>query len=65
MSEHRKLTEEEKQQLALLAAKIVAEHDFLNSDKEGEARFEEMVNNLPLDYLDALKILENPFACWN
>ena len=51
MSEHRKLTEEEKQQLALLAAKIAAEHDFLNSDKEGEARFEEMVNNLPLDYL--------------
>ena len=52
MSEHRKLTEEEKKQLALLAAKIAAEHDFLNSEKEGEARFEEMV-------------LENPFACWN
>lgn len=65
MSEIRKLTEEEKKQLALLAAKIEAENNFLNSDKEGEARFEEMVNNLPLDYLDALKILENPFACWN
>ena len=65
MSEIRKLTEEEKKQLALIAAKIVAENDFLNSDKQGDERFEEMINDLPLDYIKALKILENPFACWN
>lgn len=65
MSEIRKLTEEEKKQLALLAAKIEAENNFLNSDKEGEERFEEMVNNLPLEYTKALKILDNPFAIWN
>lgn len=65
MSEIRKLAEEEKKQLALIAARIEAEHGFLNSDKEGDARFEEMVNDLPLEYTKALKILDNPFACWN
>lgn len=65
MSEIRKLTEEEKKQLALIAARIEAEHNFLDSDKEGEARFEDMVNDLPLEYAKALKILDNPFAFWN
>lgn len=71
------LPSEERQQIALLAAKIDMERTFYESDRKTtasdekeskidvEARFEELVNDLAHQYWKAMKILRNERAIWN
>lgn len=71
------LSIEERQQIALLAAKIDIECDIYEPDRKTtdsddeesnidvEARFEKLVNDLAHQYWKAMKILRNERAIWN
>ena len=59
------LSQEERQQIALLAAKIDMERQSPDPEKDVEAQFEDLVNELAHQYWKAMKILSNERAIWN